>query len=423
VTLERIVAFLRVVLRRSSYLVLMQENPQIVERLVRLIGASAWIAAELVRQPANLDMLLDPRERVLEPDRAAFEDELAERVAATTGEEALFDALRLFKESHVFKAAVAEVEGTLPLMKVSDWLTWLAEAILETVLRELWREFRDAAGAPHTAPGERLAFVIVGYGKLGGLELSPASDLDLVFVHALPEQAAQFLHRFVRRLLHMLTVPTYFGPLYEVDMRLRPSGNAGTMVSSIDAFERYQGRGAWLWEHQALVRARFVAGDPALGARFEEVRRAVLCSPRDPEEVRGAVLAMRERMARHDAVPHDEALTIAGLKRGSGGIVDIEFMVQYLVLAWAHQNPSLADWPDNVRILESAGRTGVLEPRAAKVLTDAYLAFRARMHRNVLGLAVPEQEEAGLEEQRERVRGIWRELMHPGVNDGVEADG
>ncbi|MDP6827364.1 MAG: bifunctional [glutamate--ammonia ligase]-adenylyl-L-tyrosine phosphorylase/[glutamate--ammonia-ligase] adenylyltransferase [Pseudomonadales bacterium] len=400
--IERVVSLIKVVLRRSSYLVLLRENPAVVQRLVRLVGESRWLAEELVRQPVFLDTLLDIRERVATPERTELERELNQQIPPGSDEEAVFEGLRLFKESHVFKAAVAEVEGELPLMQVSDYLTYLAEIILEAVLEFVWRQMAEAA------PEDERAFIIVGYGKLGGLELGPGSDLDLVFIHDLAGESAQFLHRLVRKLLHMLTVPTYFGPLYEVDMRLRPSGNSGTMVSSLDAFRRYQTAQAWNWEHQALVRARVVAGDAELGRRFADVRRDILCQVRDEASVRRAVVEMRERMTRHDALGQQSA---AELKRGAGGIVDIEFMVQYLVLAWAHRYPALALYTDDVRILEVAGTTGVLHGEQAQALTDAYLALRVQWHRNALELGTLGGDETALEEHRLRVRDIWRELM------------
>jgi len=230
-----------------------------------------------------------------------------------------------------------------------------------------------------------------------------------VFIHDLPGRAAQFLHRLVRRLLHILTVPTYLGTLYEIDMRLRPSGNAGTMVSSLDAFAQYQRSEAWTWEHQALVRARVVVGDAALAERFAQVRQELLCRRRDPEALKRDVLGMRARMAEHDATSDD-------LKRGSGGIVDIEFMVQYLVLAWAHEYPAMAEYTDNVRILETAQRLRLLPAQMAQNLREAYLGLRSEWHRTVLDLPDSERAAQVLAQHRAQVRAAWQQVFGTELN-------
>ncbi|HEX7034226.1 MAG TPA: bifunctional [glutamate--ammonia ligase]-adenylyl-L-tyrosine phosphorylase/[glutamate--ammonia-ligase] adenylyltransferase [Pseudomonadales bacterium] len=395
--LSRVVPVLKAVMRRSAYLALLRENPLTLAHFVDLAARSRWLAGELARHPAFFDALLDQRQPAL-PDRAMLAAEIEQRLAqAEPGDqEQRLDALREFKEHHVFNVALAEVRGTLPLMKASDYLTWLAEAVLEAALDMAWRE--NAERFPQYASPR--PFVIVGYGKLGGIELGPGSDLDLVFIHDLPAGAEQFLHRLVRRLLHVLTVPSYLGPLYEVDMRLRPSGRAGTMVSSLESFREYQQNEAWVWEHQALVRARAVAGDPELGARFEAVRREILCQPRERAALAGEVLAMRRRMAEHHGGDED-------LKQGAGGIVDIEFMVQYLVLAHAHEHPDLAVYSDNIRILETAERLELLPAPMAASLREAYLALRAERHRSVLDLPDTERAAEVLASHRDRVRGAW----------------
>ena len=319
--------------------------------------------------------------------------------AAPPDVEARADVLRAFKAQRVFDVGVAEVTGTLPLMQVSDYLTFLAEALLDAALEVAWEE--TAERFPQFS--EQRAFVIVGYGKLGGLELGPSSDLDLVFLHELPAAAGQFLHRLVRRLLHILTVQTYLGALYEVDMRLRPSGNAGTMVSSLESFAEYQQRQAWSWEHQALVRARVVAGDPAVGARFADARRRVLCQHRAPATLAEQVLTMRRRMDEHHDADED-------VKRGPGGIVDIEFMVHYLVLAWAHEHPALTEFTDNIRILETAERLQLLPAPMACNLREAYLGLRSLWHRSVLELPGTDADEA-FATHRADVRAAWMEIF------------
>ncbi len=398
-SLARVVPVLKAIMRRSAYLALLYENPVTLAHFLELAQRSRWLAEELARHPAFFDALLDQRQMQALPDRTSLAAELAQRVSAAMpgGQEAVLDALREFKEHHVFNVALAEVRGTLALMNASDYLTFLAEAMLEQALAIAWQD--NVERFPEFAPPR--PFIIVGYGKLGGIELGPGSDLDVVFIHDLPAGAAQFLHRLVRRLLHVITVPTYLGTLYEVDMRLRPSGNAGTMVSSLESFRDYQLREAWTWEHQALVRARGVVGDPALLARFEDVRREILCLPRERAKLRADVLAMRQRIA-------DQSTAEDDLKRATGGMVDIEFMVQYLVLAHAHAHPELAIWSDNMRILETAERLHLMPAEMAQSLRGAYLALRAEWHRTVLDLPDTARAAQVLERHREHVQLAWR---------------
>ena len=282
--------------------------------------------------------------------------------------------------------------GRLPLMQVSDYLTFLAEALLDRALAYAWRE---AFGT--TEPRD---FVVIGYGKLGGLELGPGSDLDMVFLHDFPTARQRELHRLVRRFLHSLTVTTTRGQLYEVDMRLRPSGRAGPMVSAIGGFDRYQREEAWTWESQALVRARMITGDRALTERFEATRRAALTRPRDRTQLRDDIVSMRARIA-------EAAGREVDLKRGPGGIVDVEFLVQYLVLAFAGEHEDLAAFTDNVRILETAARVGLLARDEAAALTDAYLALRSEWHRSVLDLPDAVRASDLLERHRDAIRGAW----------------
>ena len=252
--------------------------------------------------------------------------------------------------------------------------------------------------------GERMPFVMIGYGKLGGLELGHGSDLDMVFVHDMPSSASPFLQRFVRRLMHLLNIRTHLGPLYDVDMRLRPSGSSAPLSTTLEGFERYQREDAWVWEHQALVRARVVAGDPALAARFEAVRAAILCQPRDRDVLKQEVTTMRARLSAHHASDVD-------LKQGSGGIVDIEFMVQYLVLAWAYVHPQLAVYSDNIRILEAVGDTELLPADDCRRLIDAYQGLRSEWHRRTLDIPDEAREARVLARYRDEVRAYWQRVF------------
>jgi glutamate-ammonia-ligase adenylyltransferase len=401
VALGRVVALLEAVMRRSAYFVLLLENPSVLTELVSICEASGWLAAELARHPMLLDELLDPTLLYTVPDRSALARDLRARLAsAGDGGEAALEVLRVFKESHQFRVAACELRGILPLMKISDYLTFLAEVILNEALAIAWRE----AEAASPAPLKSRPFVIVGYGKLGGLELGPGSDLDLVFLHDLPAGTERTLSRMIRRLLHILTTRTHTGALYEVDTRLRPSGRFGTMVTSLAAFEEYQNSDAWVWEHQALVRARVVAGDPALAARFEALRDKIIRRRRDREELRAKIVEMRERIARSAAEDVD-------FKRGVGGIVDIEFMVQYLALAYAADYPSLSEFTDNVRILDAAARENLLPTVEAERLKAAYLALRAESHRTALDEPDPERARRVLDAHAEAVRSNWNRLL------------
>jgi glutamate-ammonia-ligase adenylyltransferase len=280
-------------------------------------------------------------------------------------------------------------------MKVSDHLTWLAEVLLEKVLELSWNLMVERHGEPWCGQGNarrRARFAIIGYGKLGGLELGYGSDLDVVFLHDSEGEAArttgpreidngEFFARVAQRIVHLLGAFTSAGRLYEVDTRLRPSGLSGLLVSGLDAFVRYQESSAWTWEHQALVRARFVAGDPELGERFAEVRKAILGRAREPEALKAEVVEMRAKMLVEHASRDPD---VFDLKRDRGGITDIEFMVQYWVLATAHAHPEVCTWPDKVRTLDVLVETGVIRPDLGRALADAYRDMRNRIHRLTL---------------------------------------
>ena len=409
---ERLVPIFKTLLRRSTYLALLRENPEALEIFVRLAGQSRWVADQIAAQPVFMEVLLDKHAWDLLSGRDALVTELGAVLAAAPDEEALINALREFKEQRVFRVAVAEARGLLPIMHVSDYLSWLAEAVLEHAIRLAWEQCAGDATGPRP-------FIAVGYGKLGGQELGLGSDLDLVFLHDLPSAASQFLHRLVRRLMHLLTVRTYTGPLYEIDMRLRPSGNAGLMVSSLPAFREYQAKRAWVWEQQALIRARAVAGDPGLMQAFERARREILCRPRSAESLRRDIMKMRKRI---DSQHRDEL----DLKRGAGGIVDLEFIVQFLVLARAHEHPNLAIFSDNVRILEEAGNAGVLREDDAQKLVLAYLALRGEVHHQTLDLPESAEANARLATYRQTVCDMWERLFEeprklPGIDRRARA--
>ncbi len=389
--LARLLPLVVAVVRRSAYLVLLLENRPAMADLVALCAASPWIAEQLARHPVLLDELLDRASLYTAPDKSRLEAELRQQVARLAPDdlEAQMEALRYFKASHVLRVAASELVGRLPLMQVSDKLTWIAEVIIEQVLAVAWADLTKKYGAPQRER-EGYGFTVFGYGKLGGLELGYGSDLDLVFISDSADQGMTdgersidntvFYTRLGQRMIHILETRTNLGQLYEVDMRLRPSGNSGMLVSTLQGFAGYQQDAAWTWEHQALVRARFVAGDPELAGAVEAVRIATLCRPRELATLAQEVQQMRERMREHLLPAGPSHQGEFDLKQGEGGIVDIEFMVQYAVLAWSHRLPGLARWSDNVRILETLGREGLFEQHQCDALTEAYIAYRSAAH-------------------------------------------
>ena len=424
-TLRRINRVLAAVARRSVYLTLLSENPGARQQLVRLCAASPWIAGELAQHPALLDELLDPDTLYHPPDREGIARDLNDQLRRipTSDLEGQMEALRYFRRAHALRVAAAEITGALPLMQVSDYLTWLAEAILTAVLDIARTHLGARHGNPGTAPGAPApGFLILGYGKLGGIELAHGSDLDLVFLHDAqsdldtdgeqPLSNEQFFIRLGQRIIHILNTRTASGTLYEVDMRLRPSGNSGLPVSSLTAFERYQRSDAWIWEHQALVRARAIAGDPTLAERFGEIRRAVLCRPRDRTELAREVRAMRDRMRSHLGTPQGtSAGDLFDLKQDPGGIVDIEFMVQFAVLAESHRHPDLTRWTDNIRILGDLEAAGVLCAADTAVLREAYKNYRMAGHRLQLQGLPGRVAAAEFADRRAAVTTIWKRLL------------
>jgi len=419
--LARILPLVRAVLRRSAYMVLLMENPPALAELVALCEASPWIAELLASQPVLLDELLDRSSLYSAPDRMRLQEELRQQVdrLALSDLEAQMDALRYFKAAHVLRVAASERLGRLPLMKVSDKLTFIAEVVLEQVLRVAWAQLVERYGEP-ARDGEESGFAIYGYGKLGGIELGYASDLDLVFIYDAAAGGVTggersidnsvFYTRLGQKIIHILEARMPLGKLYETDMRLRPSGASGLLVSTLKAFDIYQRETAWTWEHQALVRARAVAGDRRVAAAVDRVRHEVLCRARDVDDLACRVVAMREKMREH-LLPKKLEDDEFHLKQSAGGIVDIEFMVQYSVIAWSHRSPDLTRWSDNIRILESLGEQGLVSSAVCDALTQAYIAFRSASHRLALQQAPGVVPVAGYTQHIAVVRSQWQALF------------
>lgn len=430
--LARSLKLVEAVLRRTAYLVLLVENPKALEQLVRLCQASDWIAESLARHPILVDELLEQRALFTPPEREGLARELAEHLQSVpAGDlEQQMEQLRYFKEATELRVAACELSDILPIMKVSDALTWLAEVIIEQVVSMAWQHTVAQYGRPRNAEGEARneGFAVIGYGKVGGIELGWGSDLDLVFLHDLPSDGqtdgersvanGQFFARLGQRIIHLLTTRTHTGELYEVDMRLRPSGQAGVLVSSLDAFARYQREEAWTWEHQALVRARLLAGPEALTAAFASIRAEVLGQRRDRDVLRQDILKMRLKMLaelrglreRPPATKLTERTEI-DLKHDPGAVVDIEFMVQYFVLGWAHAYPDLLLHTDAIRSLTTAHVAGILPAATAELLIESYKEFRAETHRRTLQNLPAQSDHPDLLARAQAVAAVWDEWM------------
>jgi len=484
VTALRLLTWLGKIVGRSSYITLLVENPEALKHLANLFKGSIWVAELMAKMPALLDEMLDMVNLYTLPVKTELQNELRIRLLRTDADdvEQVMEVLRYFKLSHCLRVAASELSGRLPLMKVSDYLTLVAEVVLEQVFILAWQQLSAKHGVPpHEMIGgdssipaicpAQSGFVIVAYGKMGGIELSYGSDLDLVFIYKAdpqvmtdgqkPVDTQTFYTRLGQKIIHILNTRTLSGPLYEVDMRLRPSGNSGLLASTIEAFSRYQHSEAWTWEHQALVRSRPIVGDRDLMAEFAQLRRNILEQPRDTADVRKSVIDMRQKMREHlstdpgagsstaqaarhgasrqslDADGHNvEKSTLFHLKQDAGGIVDIEFMVQYAVLVWACKYPALAQYTDNIRILEClqtvAADEGVdlseLAFSQANKLIDIYQSYRAVVHR----LALQEQSsvinetqlrnefaEYKLQECQRYVRQRWQEWMLVPVTENM----
>ncbi|MGD8925981.1 MAG: bifunctional [glutamate--ammonia ligase]-adenylyl-L-tyrosine phosphorylase/[glutamate--ammonia-ligase] adenylyltransferase, partial [Thioalkalispiraceae bacterium] len=422
--LLRSLEVIEAVMQRSVYLALLIENPVALSQFVRLCASSPWITRYLSQHPLLLDDLLDVESLYNPPDKKTLHVELTKRMAEVLGdEERSMDVLRHFKHSHFLRVAAADIFGVLPLMEVSNHLSWIAEVVLEHTLNLAWQHMVEKHGRPVcTYQGEvcDTGFAVIAYGKLGGLELGYGSDLDLVFLHsgeseslettgAKPVPLGVFFARLGQRMMHILSTLTPAGQLFEVDMRLRPEGASGMLVSGLKSYEAYQLNKAWTWEHQALVRARVVAGDPAIATVFTAIRNKVLAQARNRAVLKKEVLDMRQKMleAQNKAKPGQ-----FDLKHSQGGIVDIEFMVQYGVLAYSHDYPELLEWTDNIRLLETLARTGVISKSDAEFLAESYRIYRNRLHRLKLQQSPAIVDENEFAEQSAGVRRIWSEFFN-----------
>lgn len=419
-TLGRMLGLVAAILGRTVYFVLLIENPGALKQLCRLCSESPWISEHIAKSPVILDELLDARSLFNPPNKVQLQDELRQQMLRIPEDdlEAQMNCLRTFKQSHMLRVAASEIGGQLPLMKVSDYLTWLAEVLLEESLGIAWHNLVVKHGLPSGLKGVEKGisgegFAAIGYGKLGGLELGYSSDLDMVFLYDADDYGVTsgpksidnqvFYMRLGQRIIHILSAQTTQGMLYESDMRLRPSGNSGMLVSSLAAFKKYQQNDAWTWEHQALVRARGIAGDPELIERFNQVRAEILTAKRDIPELKKEVTAMREKMK--------AAAKPGSIKQGDGGLVDVEFITQFGVLSCAPNEPELLEWTDNVRLLETLERLACFEGVDLSILISAYRELRSGLHRNTLA---DDSSQASIDDYPEitrEVTAIWQKIF------------
>ena len=423
-TLHRTFSVIESIARRSVYLALLAERPLALTQLVRLCESSPMITRQFARHPMLLDELLDARTLYSPLERAALEEDLASHLSRVPPDdtEQVVDSLRHFKQSNVLRIAAADVAGAIPLEEVSKRLTEVAEIALQQTLKLAERDLIARHGLPRFKSGgttRTAPFAVIAYGKFGGLELGYGSDLDLVFIHgsrgeaqftngARPIENTVFFVRLAQRIIHFLSTHTAAGILYTADARLRPSGADGLLVTSLENFEEYQFEEAWTWEHQALVRARFVAGDHELKSRFEEIRARTLMKERVTEDLRRDVREMRYRMRRELGSAGSDSFDI---KQDAGGIADIEFMVQYAALRWSHKLRNSLKFTDNSRLLESMGANGLLEPDEVSALTDAYNHYREQVHAQALQEQTGHWAAAEFTTPRATVVALWRQLM------------
>ncbi|MDG1462935.1 MAG: bifunctional [glutamate--ammonia ligase]-adenylyl-L-tyrosine phosphorylase/[glutamate--ammonia-ligase] adenylyltransferase [Gammaproteobacteria bacterium] len=388
--------------RRSAYFALLNENPAALKRLVGLVARSEFLANQIAVHPLLLDELLDPRVFSQAPTRADFAADLRVRIgdSDTDDAEQRLGGIRNFQQAAVFRTAVADLSGIMPLMHVSDRLTDIGELVVQAALELSLGEMLAKHGKPMCDDGSGLreaSFGVLGYGKLGGFELGYGSDLDLVFLHDSAGEEQQtdgehslentvFFARLTQRLINMLTMRTISGILYEVDVRLRPNGNSGQMVSSLEAFDSYQHNDAWTWEHQSLLRSRLIAGPDPIRTKFASLRDKALTEYVHFDDLRADVLKMRERM--HVELDKSTA-TEMHIKHGKGGVVDIEFLVQYLVLANARNHSALILFSDNIRQLEALAEAGILKSEDSELLAEVYREYRSWLHRCALVSKTP----------------------------------
>ena len=421
ITLKRVLDLVEEVAGRNVYLSLLAENPEALTQLLKLASASSWICQYLAQYPMLFDELLDTRSLYdpLNKNQLAKQLKGCLKNIATDDIEQMMIRLRQFKQINTLRIAAADIMGVIPVMVVSDYLTYVAEVILEYVVDQTWQIVTAKHGWPPNTHQNKLGFSVLGFGKLGGCELGYGSDLDMVFLYDCADgsvltdgdkkiSCAQFYGRIGQKLRHILDTKMLSGVLYEVDLRLRPSGHSGLLVTHVNSYEDYLKNNAWTWEHQALVRARFVAGDVALKQQFEIIRYRILSLKRDTKLLKKDVCEMREKM--RETLANKESNTF-DLKQSIGGIVDIEFIVQFNILAHASEKKELTLYTDNVRLLEILNQHGFISNGQEEILRQAYCKYRDYGHHKILQGERATVRKDDFVEIRSQVEKIWHECM------------
>ena len=401
--LLRSIVLLENICRRASYLALFVEYPKALHIVVKLCAASPWLAQYLTAHPILLDELLDAQTLYAAPDFSVMKQDLMQQMQALAGDtEAQMDAMRHFKHSAILRFAAQDIAGKLKLETLSDYLSALADTILQVSLPTIWQSLKFK----HI---EIPKFAVIGYGKLGGKELGYVSDLDIIFLYDddAPDAAENYA-RFAQRINNWFNSMTNAGLLYETDLQLRPDGNSGLLVSSVEAFRQYQLHKAWVWEHQAITRARFVAGDANIGAAFEAIRKEVICQVRDVKMLKTEVLQMREKM--RDS--HKSQTGLFDIKQDLGGIIDVEFLVQYLVLAHAKTHPKLTDNIGNIGLLKLLSKLKIVDQNLAEKVVLAYRDYRRMQHALKLqGASNMRVDVAKVNEHASAVKALWNQVL------------
>jgi glutamate-ammonia-ligase adenylyltransferase len=403
ISLMRVTDLLESICRRASYLALLAEHPQAMQLLVKLCSSSPWLTQYLTQHPILLDELLDTRTLYSAPDFTALRAELNERLAEVEGDvERQMDMFRHFKHANIFRFAAQDINGELSPEKLSDYLSELADLVMSVSLEVIWPNVR---GKHLDVP----KFAVIGYGKLGGKELGYASDLDIIFLYDDDaSDAGEVYARFAQRINNWFNSLTSAGLLYETDMQLRPDGNSGLLVSGVTAFKEYQMKKAWVWEHQAITRGRFVAGDKQIGEAFEMIRFEVMTQQRDLNQLKVEVQSMREKMR---SAQHIEA-DVFDIKHSLGGIIDVEFLVQYLVLAHAKQYPQLTGNIGNIGLLRLLASLNIIDQDLADKIVLAYRDYRHTQHMLKLqGATHLRVELSAVTEHTAAVKELWQKVF------------
>jgi glutamate-ammonia-ligase adenylyltransferase len=402
-TLARLLDFFDTIARRSAYLALLTEYPHTLARVIRMMAASDWAAKYLTRHPVLMDEFLDDSILHAEPDWQEFALECSQRLDAFSGDtERQMDVLREQHHAQLFRLLAQDLDGVLSVERLADHLSALADVLISATLKAVWQTI---SGRHRDQP----RFAVIAYGKLGGKELGYASDLDVIFLYDDEDPDAPGIYaKLAQRFITWMTSHTPAGILFDIDIALRPDGASGLLVSSLSAFDKYQHQSAWLWEHQALTRARFCAGDADIGARFEVLRTQLLCQARDPAQLRTEILAMRKRM--HDAHPNRSELF--DLKHDAGGMIDIEFIVQFLVLRYAADHPAMTDDIGNIALLKLAGDLHLIDEQISVAVGDAYRLFRKLQHQiRLTGHDRARVELVRVALPRQAVEQLWQQVL------------